>query len=138
MLYNRESCRITGNTARNGVPMHIHVNGRNVEITDAIKAYVKEKAGKVAAHYDQIQAIDVVLTVIKNPSVADSHVAEINCKVLGDSVHVEEKAESMYASIDLVCDKLERQVRKYKEKNLKAKSGLASIRTDLPQEEQDA
>ena len=55
--------------------MHIHVNGRNVEITDAIKAYVKEKLGKVAAHYDQIQVIDIILTVIKNPSVADSNVA---------------------------------------------------------------
>ena len=41
--------------------MHIHVNGRNIEITDAIKAYVKEKAGKVAAHYEQIDAIDAVL-----------------------------------------------------------------------------
>lgn len=60
--------------------MHIHVNGRNLEVTDAIKAYVKEKVGKVAAHYDQIQGIDVVLTVIKNPSVSDSHIAEINCK----------------------------------------------------------
>lgn len=118
--------------------MHIHVNGRNVEITDAIKAYVKEKAGKVAAHYDQIQAIDVVLTVIKNPSVADSHVAEINCKVLGDTVRVEEKAESMYASIDLVCDKLDRQVRKYKEKYLKAKSGSPSIRTEIMTEEEVA
>ncbi len=115
--------------------MHIHVNGRNVEITDAIKAYVKEKAGKVAAHYDIITAIDVVLNVIKNPSVSDSHIAEINCKVLGDTIRVEEKAESMYASIDLVCDKLERQVRKYKDKHVTAKSGSASIRTDLIEEE---
>ncbi len=135
MLYNRKVAQSDGAT-RNGDTMHIHVNGRNVEITDAIKAYVKEKAGKVAAHYDQIQAIDVVLTVIKNPSVADSHVAEINCKVLGDTVRVEEKAESMYASIDLVCDKLDRQVRKYKEKYLKAKSGSPSIRTEsVPDEE---
>lgn len=109
--------------------MHIHVNGRNLEITDAIKAYVKEKVGKVAAHYDQIQGIDVVLTVIKNPSVADSHIAEVNCKMLGDTVRVEEKAESMYASIDLVSDKLDRQVRKFKEKNSKAKVGAESIRT---------
>ena len=109
--------------------MHIHVNGRNVEITDAIKAYAKEKLGKVAAHYDQIQAIDIILTVIKNPSVADSHVAEVNCKVMGDMIKVEEKAESMYASIDLISDKLERQVRKYKEKNLKAKTSTESIRT---------
>ena len=41
--------------------MHIHVNGRNIEITEAIKAYVKEKIGKVATRYDQIQGIDVVL-----------------------------------------------------------------------------
>ena len=46
--------------------MYIHVNGKNIEITDAIKAYVKEKIGKVANFYDQIQGIDVVLSVIKN------------------------------------------------------------------------
>ncbi len=118
--------------------MHIHVNGRNVEVTDAIKAYAKEKLGKVAAHYDQIQAIDIILTVIKNPSVADSHVAEVNCKLSGDLIRVEEKAESMYASIDLISDKLERQVRKYKEKNLKSKSNMESIRTAANVEESDA
>ena len=47
------------------VQMHIYVNGRNIEITEAIKAYVKEKIGKVANHYDQIQGIEVVLSVIK-------------------------------------------------------------------------
>ena len=110
--------------------MHIHVNGRNIEISDAIKAYVKEKAGKVAAHYEQIDAIDAILSVIKNPSVSDSHIAEINCKIGGETIRVEEKAENMYASIDLVCDKLERQVRKFKEKGLsKSKGGVESIRT---------
>ena len=113
--------------------MHIHVNGRNIEITDAIKAYVKEKASKVAAHYEQIDSIDAVLSVIKNPSVNDSHIAEINCKVGGDTIRVEERAENMYASIDLVCDKLDRQVKKYKEKGLsKSKGGVDSIRTSTP------
>lgn len=115
--------------------MHIHVNGRNVEITDAIKAYVKEKIGKVASHYDQIQGIEAVLSIIKNPSVSDSHIAEINCKLGGETIRVEEKAESMYASIDLVADKLERQVRKYKEKNSKSKIGSESIRTSTLVEE---
>ena len=46
--------------------MYIHVNGKNIEITEAIKAYVKEKLGKVVNHYDQITGIDVVLSVIKN------------------------------------------------------------------------
>ena len=40
--------------------MYIHVNGKNIEITDAIKAYVKEKLGKVANHYDQITGMDVI------------------------------------------------------------------------------
>ncbi len=108
--------------------MHIHVNGRNIEITDAIKAYVKEKASKVAAHYEQIDSIDAVLSVIKNPSVTESHVAEIICKIGGETITVEEKAESMYASIDLVCDKLNRQVKKLKEKGL-SKAKTESIRT---------
>ena len=108
--------------------MRIHVNGKNIEITDAIKAYAKEKLGKVATHYDQIEAIDVMLTVIKNPSVAENHTAEVTCKLTTGAVHVTENAESMYASIDLVADKLARQVQKFKDKNL-GKSKQDSIRT---------
>ena len=100
--------------------MHIHVNGKNIEITDAIKAYVKEKIGKVANHYDQITGIDVVLSVIKNPAATGKHVAEVSCKMNTGAVHCEESAESMYASIDLIADKLDRQVKKVKSKSLYA------------------
>ena len=118
--------------------MRIYVNGRNIEITDAIKAYAKEKIGKVVNHYDQIQAIDIVLSVIKNPSVAQSHTAEVTCKFVTGAVHVTESAESMYASIDLVADKLDRQVKKFKDKNL-GKSKLDSIRTGaVPEEIEEA
>ena len=84
--------------------MQIIVNGRNIEITPAIKAYVKEKMGKVVEHYDQMIDFEVILTVIKNPSVADSHIAEAKCNIAGARIHIEEKAESMYASIDLLAD----------------------------------
>ena len=57
---------------------------------------------------------------------------------MGDMIRVEEKAESMYASIDLISDKLERQVRKYKEKNLKSKTSSESIRTAPTAESADA
>lgn len=118
--------------------MRIIVNGRNLEITDAIKAYVKEKIGKVSNHYDQIQMIEVVLSVIKNPSVAQNHTAEAIVKLIsGSSIVVEETAESMYASIDILADKLNRQVIKYKDKNLKSKAKSASIRTDLVEEAED-
>ncbi len=114
--------------------MHIHVNGRNIEITDAIKAYVKEKVGKVVNHYDQIQGIDVVLSVIKNPSASGKHVAEVSCKLnSGDVIRCEESADSMYESIDLLADKLDRQVKKFKEKSLS--SDKASIRTEVQEEE---
>lgn len=108
--------------------MHIYVNGRNIEITDAIKAYVKEKIGKVANHYDQIQGIDVVLSVIKNPAASGKHVAEVSCKMSTGVVRCEEAADSMYESIDLLADKLDRQVKKFKDKSLG--SDKSSIRTE--------
>ena len=98
--------------------MLYHERGRILGGTDAIKAYVKEKLGKVANHYDQITAIDVILTVIKNPAASGKHIAEVSCKLNGKNIHVEESAESMYASIDLVADKLDRQVKKFKDKSL--------------------
>ena len=115
--------------------MRIHVNGRNIEITDAIKAYVKEKIGKVATHYDQIQGIEVILSVIKNPAAAEKHIAEVRCSLDKVKLHLEETAESMYASIDLLSDKLLRQVKKVKDKSLS--SNKASIRTDSIEDEND-
>lgn len=115
--------------------MHIYVNGKNIEITDAIKAYVKEKLGKVANHYDQILGIDVVLSVIKNPAASGKNVAEVTCKLASGKIHCEESADSMYASIDLLADKLDRQVKKFKDKLLSSKDKSASIRTDKVEEE---
>ena len=98
--------------------MYIHVNGKNLEITDAIKAYVKEKLGKVVNHYDQITGMDVILSVIKNPAASGKHIAEVTCKMNTGVLRCEESAESMYESIDLLADKLDRQVKKFKNKSL--------------------
>ncbi len=116
--------------------MRITVKGRNIEITDAIRAYAEEKIGKVMNHYDQIQSIDVVLNVIKNPSVSLNHTAEVLCKFTSGSVQAVESAESMYASIDLVADKLNRQVKKFKEKQITS-SKNASIRTDKIEDKEE-
>ena len=96
--------------------MYIHVTGKNIEITDAIKAYVKEKVGKVAEYYDQITGIDVVLSVIKNPAASGKHIAEVSCKTSTGVVRCEESADSMYESIDLLADKFARQITKQKDK----------------------
>ena len=110
--------------------MRIVVNGRNIEVTDAIKAYTKEKFSKVLNHYDQITMIEVTLDVIKNPSVNENHKAEVICKMNSGQIVLEETSESMYASIDLLSDKLARQVKKHKDKLVSAKGKTESIRTE--------
>ena len=116
--------------------MYIHVTGKNIEITDAIKAYVKEKVGKVAEYYDQITGIDVVLSVIKNPAASGKHIAEVSCKTNTGVIRCEESADSMYESIDLLADKLDRQVKKFKDKSLY--SDKASIRSVVEEKETEA
>ena len=116
--------------------MYIHVNGKNIEITEAIKSYVKEKLGKVVNHYDQITGMDVILSVIKNPAATGKHVAEVSCKTNIGVIRCEESAESMYESIDLLADKLDRQVKKVKSKSLY--SDKSSIRnTEMKKEALD-
>ena len=116
--------------------MHIHVNGRNIEITEAIKAYVKEKIGKVATRYEQIQGIDVVLSVIKNPAAEGKHIAEVTCKTNTGSIRCEEAAESMYASIDLLADKLARQITKLKDKIFSSdKASIRNVKEEKETEE---
>lgn len=110
--------------------MRIALNGRNIDITPALREYVEEKIGRIVNHYDQIQSLEVTLSVNKNPSVALNHTAEVSCLLNGAKLHVEETAETMYASIDLVADILNRQVIKHKEKLLKGKTKTESIRTE--------
>ena len=98
---------------------------------------VKEKMAKVVEHYDQLIDFEVILTVIKNPSVSDSHIAEAKCNIAGARIHIEEKAETMYASIDLLADKLNRQIQKYKDKTIKGKHKADSIRTAAAEEVED-
>ena len=118
--------------------MYIHVNGKNLEITDAIKAYVKEKLGKVANHYDQITGMDVILSVIKNPAASGKHIAEVSCKMNTGVVRCEESAESMYESIDLLADKLDRQVKKFKNKSLYSdKTSIRNVEDVLAEEEEE-
>ena len=114
--------------------MRLIINGRNIEITPAIKDYVDEKVGRIQKHNGQIMDLEVTLSVVKNPSVQNNHFAEATCLLNGAKVHVKEQAESMYAAIDLIADKIDRQVKKHKEKIIKGKSKMQgagrSIRTN--------
>jgi len=114
--------------------MRITLNGRNIEITNAIRDYVEEKIGRIVKHNAQIMNIKVTLSVTKNPSVKKSHTAEVTCFLNGSVIKIKEDAESMYASIDLLADRLDRKVKELKEKLISHKTGK-SIRTEMQEEE---
>jgi len=109
--------------------MRITLNGRNIELTKAIRDYVEEKIGRIVKHNNQIMNIKVTLSITKNPSVKKSHTAEVTCFLNGSIIKIKEDAESMYASIDLLADRLDRKVKENKEKLLSHKTGK-SIRTE--------
>lgn len=109
--------------------MNYTINGKNIDITDPIKDYVKEKVERITKHNNQIMNMNITLSVNKNPSVKKNHTAEVVCFLNGSTVKITEEEESMYAAIDLMADRLDRQVRDLKEKLIKSKTG-ASIRTN--------
>lgn len=87
------------------------IRGKNIEITPALKDYVEKRVGKVTKYFDQVGEITVLLTVSKG-----RHIVEVTVPVHGVLLRGEEATMDMYTSIDLVIEKLERQIHKHKTK----------------------
>ncbi|MGB3200847.1 MAG: ribosome-associated translation inhibitor RaiA [Nodosilinea sp.] len=97
--------------------MKLVIHGRNIEITDAIREHVEQKILKAVSHFKHLtNEVDVHLSVAKNPRIGASQSAEVTLFVDGAVVRAQESSENLYASIDLVADKISRQLRKFKEK----------------------
>ncbi len=96
--------------------MNLMITGQHVEVTPALRAYVEEKLARVSRHFDQIIDVAVVLGVEK-PSEKDKRQrAEVNLRLKGNVIHLDHYADDLYAAIDGLADKLDRQVVKHKEK----------------------
>ena len=91
--------------------MNLNVSGHHLEITPAIRTYVSEKLGRVTRHFDQVIDVHVILSVDKL-----RQKAECTLHVRGKDLHCESEEADLYAAIDLMVDKLDRQVLKYKSK----------------------
>ncbi len=96
--------------------MDITIRGKNIELTHALKDYIEEKVGKLDRYFDSINSVDVALAVEKNRSIENTQRAEVTVFVNGSVIRGEEASVSMYSSVDIVVDKLERQLKKYKSK----------------------
>lgn len=91
--------------------MQLNVSGHHIEVTDALRGYVETKIEKIERHFDLVSDVNCVLTVEKL-----RHKAEARVNVNGGTIYADNTEEDMYAAIDGLVDKLERRVRKYKEK----------------------
>ncbi|HBP31624.1 MAG: ribosome hibernation-promoting factor, HPF/YfiA family [Advenella sp.] len=91
--------------------MNLNISGHHVEITPAIKEYVVTKFAKVLRHFDHVIDSQVILS--REPL---KHSAEVTLRVPGKDIHCEVTDENLYAAIDLLSDKTDRQVIKYKTK----------------------
>ena len=91
--------------------MQLNVSGHHVEVTDSLREYVQSKVEKTARHFDFVSDVHCILTVEKL-----RHKAEATVQVNGGSIYADHTEEDMYAAIDGLVDKIERRVRKYKEK----------------------
>ena len=101
--------------------MQINVSGHHVEVTPALRDYVNTKLSKLQRHFDNITNTDVTLTVEKLIQKAEASV-----HVAGADLFAACESEDMYAAIDLMTDKLDRQLIKHKEKSTGRKQGAAS------------
>lgn len=101
------------------------IRGKNIEVTPALRDYVEKKVGKVTKYFDNVGEITVLLTVSK-----DRHIVEVTVPVQGILLRGQEATMDMYTSIDLVIEKIERQIHKYKTK-LAKRFREGSIRTEL-------
>ena len=91
--------------------MQVNLTGHHVDITDALRAYVDEKIARLERHFDHVTNVHVILSVEKLNKKAEATVHIAGADVFADAVH-----EDMYAAIDSLVDKLDRQVLRHKEK----------------------
>ena len=96
--------------------MNLQVKGRNLEVSDQIRQYAEDKLGKLDRLVNDPTRVELELAVEKNPSIADNQIAEATVWTKGPVLRARESSGDMKASIDQLVDKLERQVKRYRDK----------------------
>ncbi|CAD5375619.1 ribosome-associated, sigma 54 modulation protein [Pseudomonas sp. OF001] len=101
--------------------MQVNISGQHLEVTDTLRDYVNEKFERLARHFDKITNVQVIMQVekLKQKIEATLHIA-------GGEVVANAEHEDMYAAIDLLADKLDRQLIKHKEKQIEREQGAAA------------
>lgn len=102
--------------------MPVIVKGKNIEVTEALRKYAEEKLNHVKKRFNEIIKTEIEFIVEKNPSIANNQTVEVTLFTKGPLFRAKESSTDMYASIDLVVEKLEKQIDKFKGKTYKSQS----------------
>jgi len=106
--------------------MNLNLTGNHLDITPAIRDYVVAKLDRITRHFDHVIDVQVVMSVAKL-----RHKVEANLHTRGKDIHVEAVELDMYAAIDVLVDKLDRQVVKHKEKLALRRQGGSGTKRDV-------
>ena len=105
--------------------MNLQLTGHHVDVTPALRDYVRNKLDRVTRHFDHVIDVNVVLSVDKL-----RQKIEANLHIRGKDLHAESIEPDMYAAIDALVDKLDRMVLKAKEKRVADRHDSAEIKRD--------
>jgi putative sigma-54 modulation protein len=94
--------------------MNLTISGHHLEVTPAIREYVQNKLERITRHFDQVIDTHVFLAIDNLTEKEKRQKAEINLQLSGKILHVASAAQDLYAAIDMLMDRLDRQVIKYK------------------------
>ncbi len=98
--------------------MNLHLSGHHVDVTPAMRDYVTSKFTRITRHFDHVIDVNVILSVEKL-----KQKIEANVHLSGKDIFVECDDPDMYAAIDALVDKLDRQILKHKERNFEHRGG---------------
>ena len=96
--------------------MNLTISGHHLDITPALREYVLTKLERVTRHFDQVVDVTVLLSVEKLTEKERRQKAEVTLHVKGKDIFIEQSSEDMYAAVDQLMDKLDRQVCRHKDK----------------------
>lgn len=95
--------------------MNLTISGNHLELTPAIREYVQNKLERITRHFDHVIDVTVILGVEQLADKTRRQRAEMNLRLKGKVLHIESFAQDLYAAIDTLIDKVDRQVLRHKE-----------------------
>ena len=112
--------------------MRIEIRARNAAVTEALREHIEDRFGKVAKQVSDLARLDIELLVERNPAIANGKVAEATLHLKGVTLRAREGSADLMHSVDLVADKLARQVKRHRDKRRKRRSSRTQATEAAP------